>query len=228
MELIGVTHDDEYLNDIYAYVYTKYPNHPKSMLLELSENTDEIVKNGFVDSFFYSLAESFRIAGAEIIYGDLKASYYSSKLDNLLDYCLMSFDAFSFHKRDKNFTEKTKKKNPEVVILGGMHAAYIRPAFPEAEYTVWYANRFDYFRLGTLVRPISMKYKRPDNVFLHNKDGKRFIEKYKEIRLDEIDAAIDNNQAYLTYFDVRIFGAEFLSEEFDVKIEQLESLGIQF
>ncbi len=49
------------------------------------------------------------------------------------------------------------------------------------------------------------------------------------MRLHEIDAAIDSGENFnLTYFDVRIFGAEFLSEEFDVNIEQLNDLGFKF
>ncbi len=76
MELIGVTHSDKYLNDVYSYVYTKYPKGPKSMLLELAENTEEILSSCFADPFFCSLSETFRIKGTEVIYGDLKSNNY--------------------------------------------------------------------------------------------------------------------------------------------------------
>lgn len=134
MDLIGVVHCPEYLRDILKYLDKKYSQGIKSLMIELPENWPVISRNyGFSDGFFSEIAKKYEIADTKIIYGDRPVK----KIEELFsewEVIKGIFDKFMFNKRDRRMVEKILDYSPEVVIVGRLHADFMKKAFPEANY----------------------------------------------------------------------------------------------
>ena len=70
MELIGVTHVGQNLEEIDRYISNKYPEGLESLMVELPQNWPELQGQGFSGGFFGELARRYEGRGARIIYGD--------------------------------------------------------------------------------------------------------------------------------------------------------------
>ncbi len=135
-----VPHVNGFLDVIDRYISEKYPKGLESLMVELPTNWPEFSKRGFTTGLFDELAKRYEQKGTRIIYGDRARKTKPSSLGILLDMLGLGYaivDAFIMHKRDKGMIQAIKEENPEIVVVGIVHANYIKQQFPDEKYVAF-------------------------------------------------------------------------------------------
>src|SRR3989344_2493453 len=132
-------------------IFKRYPEGPKSLMLELPEWCSEST-GSLIDPFFDVIKNIYEEKGSKIIYGDLLRISPNKRLLSLKkeDYKLMDYlsyanyvvkelalflrNPFFLKKRDKKMLEVIEKENPQVAVVGTYHANYIKKMMPHVRY----------------------------------------------------------------------------------------------
>ena len=136
--LIGVVHQEEFLDDVNKVIKQKSHQGIESLMLEIPSNWHEIKKYyALREGFFLKLAEQYEKGGTRIIFGGkpLGISYNPSCLNILLD-ALM-------HIQDKHMIKVIQEQNPQIVVAGLTHANYIKRKFPNVHYVAFKVTPYD-------------------------------------------------------------------------------------
>ncbi len=172
MNLIGVVHKNEYLEALISIIKDRYPNGPLSLMLEIPTDLPEVVYNAYgknfsikdkdryscVPNFFGPLALYYDSGGTRIIFGDIgRQIRIKDKKPKSTGYTRALVDHLFFHKRDRAMTDIIMKERPEVVVVGRLHADYIKKQIPDAHYIV-IEDKISYY--------LGPKPHRPDELFL--------------------------------------------------------------
>ncbi len=160
MEIIGVPHLNEFLGCVEDHIDRRYDGSPRSMLLEIPpkyKDPHDIALEGF----FGGLVAKYSERGTRIIRGDLaidrvpkyieliyrknkkeerdptlgeSAYFLAYVLHGAIKYCLL--DGF-LNVRNKGLARAIEIAEPEVVVVGRVHADFLKKRFPEAHYTAF-------------------------------------------------------------------------------------------
>ena len=154
MEIIGVTHCGNNLrNEVIKHIEKNHPN-LESLMLELTPGM-EVMPSGW----FEDMAEHFDKKGTRIIKGDIgRLKLYgcntAEELTDLMENHTLKFIGKELHLiskigahlmlpwktrfleiRDGEMNKVYEEEKPEVVVVGGMHANYLKQKNPEVHYT---------------------------------------------------------------------------------------------
>lgn len=175
-EIIGVNHEGEKLRDaVLNYVDSKHPN-LKKIMLELAPSYEITHSN---DSFFTHMAKHYQEKDVEVIIGDRKHwNVLGSSLEEILDMhknnplklyfktklglCKGFFNGKLFKDRNQDMNILFNEQKPEVTIVGGFHAKYLKEKNPE--------THFSYFKYknSLSIHDITIK-KKADSIYNINK-----------------------------------------------------------
>ncbi|MBI2672292.1 hypothetical protein HYX16_05135 [Candidatus Woesearchaeota archaeon] len=138
--LIGVLHNKSYLDLTKEIIDRNYPEGPESLMLELPFSLPTA-------PFFGNLETTYKEKGTRIIYGDKYRIHIPRNKDFLrsldwinflifamVDAVLVSIDYPFIRKRDKKMLEVIEKEKPQVAVVGGLHANYIKKIMPHVKY----------------------------------------------------------------------------------------------
>ncbi|HEA46490.1 MAG TPA: hypothetical protein ENH99_01790 [Candidatus Pacearchaeota archaeon] len=147
MEIIGVSHVEEYVEQIDKYLEKSYPRGIRSLLVELPPPPLDLVNAvklefsedevSYVDGFFSTIASRHMAKGTKIIYGDINRQLL--EVDFLNFYNRTLEEMFGTH-RDDGIRQVFEQEQPEVTLLGTSHAGKLKRAFPEIPFTRFYDN----------------------------------------------------------------------------------------
>ncbi len=147
MEIIGVSHARKEISEVVAgYIDCKHPN-LESILIELSPEYKQFEGNG--DDFFRPMADYFESKGVRVIPGDRKRwdvmglsgeeavdMYHNNPLKfvalETVSIYLGLLNGKLFKDRDEDMDALCKQEKPDVVVVGGSHAKYIKEHNPES------------------------------------------------------------------------------------------------
>lgn len=160
MYVLGVkVHNSSRIEAVDNRLQEIVPSGIESMVIELPENWNEVSEYAN-SSLFEEIAKRYSERGTQVFYGDsalivpvyirrdidslrregLSKSEILLKQLSLLAYSFIDFtsqgviDGFFKHNRDKHFEKIVKSAQPEVVVVGDLHARYLAKVFPEANY----------------------------------------------------------------------------------------------
>ena len=173
MELIGVCHNKDCLNEVCKYISQAYPNGPKSLMVELPPNWPELSRRDFEDYFDCGIEENFfdKVAliyerkGTKIIYSDKERKISESLFEELCKFLKYNFNRFAARRRNKAMIEVIKKEKPEVVIAGRSHTNYFKKIFPDAYYVAFEIS-FQTSPLETIISRIMAKPNKADKIII--------------------------------------------------------------
>ena len=106
------------------------------------------------DNFFSRLARPYEERGTRIICGDRRIKYlldiHESKPWEAFLGLIYDLSPFS-HTRDEAMSEAIREERPQVVVVGGSHANYLKREFPDSYYTalrtIGFLDPFEYVAL---------------------------------------------------------------------------------
>ena len=160
MEILGVPHSHEYLNAIDKYISDKYGEGLESLMLEIPPLPEWVCLHQLQDGFFSDLARKYQETGTRIIYGDLNgampiredAGSFAKFFHGINLYVIGNL----FRSRNKGMAEAVRAENPELVVVGGAHAIYLKKTFPES-YFIGFDTKKPKYRF---------LYKNADEIFI--------------------------------------------------------------
>jgi len=160
MELLGVLHSTEYLDDVLKYLEQAHPEGIESLMVELPPEWPQLKKEELVTdgtSFFERIVRKYEAMGVKIIYGDkgrlstpcLRESPKTFK-DRLVEFLLTGLLSPSPHYTDASYlrdrfgnerneamAQVVREEKPQVIVVGRAHADYLKSEFPEAHYVAF-------------------------------------------------------------------------------------------
>ena len=141
MNLIGVIHLPKYLETTCKCIDGIFPqNQPKSMLVELPSDFDNLPDNIKLDfEFMPEIARIYSAKGTEIFYGDSAFR------------CLEFVRAVGIV--ETLIVEQIKKLSPELIVVGRSHADMIKEEFPHCNYTA-FTNGMSHYRDNGLANSV--------------------------------------------------------------------------
>ena len=129
--LVGMgAHYEEFVDNVERLLSQKYPKGIESLLPEIPSNWAE-VQEFFVprEEFFFELAKRYEKRGTKVIPGALPID--KSKPQTELD---LLIDAYVTNGTSESMVKIIGKDNPQVVVVGGRHADFIKNRLPEVHY----------------------------------------------------------------------------------------------
>lgn len=178
MELIGLMHDEKYLEYLKKYLDDKY-NDISSVMLEIPPNLNPYDK----PKFFLELEDYYLSKNVKVIRGDVNLHYPSPKFynnlleigrniedrqlkkmvkplyENITEYVTFLYKNIISKKRDRSMIEIVKKENPDLIIVGDIHAIYMTNKLPNVNYTrLTDTDKRKSFMHNSLVNIISRNY----------------------------------------------------------------------
>lgn len=141
-ELIGVQHSSKKCADaVFEYVVNKYKMHT-SLMLEI--HPDDNPKNffGYLEMRF-SEKPHYSIIRGDHLGKEAGLSYAASIFgcgnnEQIEDIIL--------NQRNENMKQVVQQTNPDIVLLGAAHSAYLKKYFPDVDHTLFVESEF--FQIG--------------------------------------------------------------------------------
>lgn len=150
MELIGVIHRVEFLDEVVGYISQMYPRGLESLMVELPPQWPKFrpryEAKGWGKPFMAKLAEIYEVKGTKIIYGDreypitpvlIAHAFMPDVIAHLVSVTAFFIAIAYTAKRERAMVKYVQEERPQVVVLGFGHTDRIRSMFPDAHYTVF-------------------------------------------------------------------------------------------
>lgn len=187
MEIVGVMHSGKLVDAVDNYIMRQNPEGVSSIMLELPPNDDFFKKSQNTgDGFFEELAWRYHRRGTRVIFSDVaRRNYWSlsphawfqfveqrvpnriAKIARFIDE-LVSVPEILINllgpERDKGIVGEIMSTDPEVVVVGAVHAAYLKKVFEGAHYTYlkpplyWPENWLGNYLLDTVAARLQILY----------------------------------------------------------------------
>ena len=164
MHIIGLApHEDQFIDSVDAFVSAQYPTGLESIMVELPPSWSDPHQRTYVE-FFSEFIRRYESRGVRIIYGDTKRGLtkpekikkyqgiltklecglghlvsWKEKLD--LTWFIISTRVWdglikgSSRYRDRGMIQVIERENPQLIVVGGFHADYLKQRYPSARYS---------------------------------------------------------------------------------------------
>ncbi len=159
--LVGVLHEERNVDMTDKLILERYPEGIESLMVQIPPNQGE-----WKDGFFNDLAERYKKRSTRIINGDLNrkpAPEYIRRLYEKTDhdytfkdltlivvyqlfeaYRTLFFDGFLHaHELDKGVLKAVEIEQPQVIVVGRVHADYIKRVHPGIYYIAFTSKQID-------------------------------------------------------------------------------------